>query len=285
MNLNAQELFESSKAKRVYTEADGEQFSQAEKALAEVNFDVQSQHNVALIDEFFQRNRHILVSTETIYRAIRERQSEFTYLTPAQQASRQNPDLAIALQTYLASQGRPGQLVNDDENFLLLFTELQSRRESASTQTIANAENRIANRPGKQLHRVPKPRRTEPISRAAKEDDGTNPFSTAGLVKQADGSYRSKTFAEQKRDAEAAEAAAAAKAATKSTGPSAEDAAWKRMANECLRYGTHGQQAAIKQVFDQAVESGAEWRRVFEACNELVKTYKRAAMTSAVSYR
>jgi hypothetical protein len=288
--LNAQELFESSKPKRVYSEADGEQFSQAEKALGENRLDVSgpgAHHNVALIDQFFQSHPNIPVSVANIYRAVEERKNEFVWLSQAQadwyRTSQQNPELANALLAYLSTQGQPTRLVKDGdaafENLVLLFNELQGRRETASAVTIQNAENRIANRPGKQLTRVEKPRRTEPISPAAKNDDGV-PFLGNDLVKCADGSYRSKTYAEQKRDAEAQEAAAAAAKAATKTGPSPEDAAWKRMADECLRYGTHANQYAIKQAFDQAVASGASWRRVFEACNRLVNEYKRRAAIS-----
>ena len=42
---------------------------------------------------------------------------------------------------------------------------------------------------------------------------------------------------------------------------------------------------AIRKVYDAQVGQGAPWRKVFEACDRVVKEFKRAAMTSSVSYR
>ncbi len=85
-------------------------------------------------------------------------------------------------------------------------------------------------------------------------DDGTNPFTNSGLTKQRDGSYGKSP----------AQYAAEAREYAEKNNPqpteqeklSESDAAWKR-------------------VFDQAVASGADWRRVYEACNKLVNEYKR----------
>jgi hypothetical protein len=138
--------------------------SQAEQALGEGRFDVQSKHNVDLIDQFFQAHKELPVTTANIYQAIRERQNEFIYLTQAQadwrRAAQSNLDLANSLASFLSAlaQGQPGQLLNNEENLILLFNELNSRRESATFQTIQNAENRIANRPGRRLQRTAKAR-------------------------------------------------------------------------------------------------------------------------------
>jgi hypothetical protein len=248
MNLNTQELFESSKAKRVYTEADGEQFTQAEKALGDNRLDVSgpgAQRNTALVNEFFQRNRQLPVTVANIYRAVEERKSEFAWLTQAQadwyRVAQQNPDLANALVGFLATQGQPNGLVKDGdlafENLVLLFSEIQSRGESASAYTIQNAQDRIAHRPGKQLHRVPQPRRTEPISRAAKEDDGT-PF-LGRLTKQKDGSW-GKSPADYAREAREAAEMANPKP-TLEQKLSAEEQTFRTLATELTRYGTHGQ--------------------------------------------
>jgi hypothetical protein len=82
----------------------------------------------------------------------------------------------------------------------------------------------------------------------------------------------------------AAEARAAQEAAspqlTAQARLSAEDAQWRSMAEEACRYGTHGNQLAIKQVFDNALASGADWRRVYEACLKTVNLFKRQAAVS-----
>lgn len=281
-------------APRQYSQADEQQFAQAGKALGENGFDLYGpglNRNFELLDEYFQKNRNTPVTVANIYRAVEERKLEFTWLTSAQQAwyqtTQQNPELANQLAVYLAgTSGRPGALVKDGdplfENMLVLFNELQSRRESANPQTIAHAEDRIAHRPGRQLHRVPEPRRTEPISRAAKEDDGS-PFLGTGLSKQRDGSW-GKSPADYAREAREA-ADKNNPQTTREEQLSAEDYQWRRLANEQLSYGTHGQQAEIKRTFDQAVASGASWRRVFEICNRVVNQYKGAAAVSNRSYR
>jgi len=194
--------------------------------------------------------------------------AEFTHV------ANENIHAAQQLVAWLNTQGKVGQLVNsgDDayENLTLLLTEINGRREAVSSKTIRDAEDRIAHRPGRQLHRVPKPRRTEPVSRAAKADDGS-PFLGRDLVKQADGSYRSKTPAEQRRDMEAAERAKSL-VQTPSLDPS--EQAWKSMADGLLHDGTHSQQARVRAVYDQELLQGSSWRKIYEACKREVNLSK-----------
>jgi hypothetical protein len=277
---SVQEIYQSN-LRRQYTDADTKQFDEAEKHLAGNRLDVRgpgAARNIDLIDDFFQNNRDIPVTVQNIYKAVEQRKNEFVWLSPAEaewyQTSQQNAELANHLAGHLATQGQIGRLVNDGdqlfENLTLLFREIHSRRESASPYTIAGAEDRIAHRPGRQLHRVPKPRRTEPVSRAAKADDGS-PFLGRDLVKQADGSYRSKTPAEQRRDMEAAERA---KSQSQTPHLDASEQAWKHMADGLLHDGTHSQQARVKAVYDQELFQGSSWRRIFEACKREVNLSK-----------
>ena len=277
---SVQEIYQSN-LRRQYTDADTKQFDEAEKHLAGNRLDVRgpgAARNIDLIDDFFQNNRGIPVTVQNIYKAVEQRKNEFVWLSPAEaewyQTSQQNPELANQLAGHLATQGQIGRLVNDGdqlfENLTLLFKEIHSRRESASPYTIAGAEDRIAHRPGRQLHRVPKPRRTEPVSRAAKADDGS-PFLGRDLVKQADGSYRSKTPAEQRRDMEAAERA---KSQVQTTPLDASERAWKSMADGLLRDGTHSQQVRVKAVYDQELLQGSSWRKIYEACKREVNLSK-----------
>jgi hypothetical protein len=108
--------------------------------------------------------------------------AEYTHI------ANENMRAAQQLMGWLATQGKPGQLVNapgDEryENLALILTELRNRREDVSPTTIRAAEDRISHRPGRQLHYVPQPRRTEPVSEAAKNDDGT-PFLGRNLNEQ-----------------------------------------------------------------------------------------------------
>jgi hypothetical protein len=280
MNTTVQEIYQNN-LRRQYTDADAKQFDEAEKQLAANRLDVRgpgATRNIDLIDDFFQKNRGIPVTLQTIYKAVEQRKNEFVWHSSAAEAewyqtAQQNPDLANQLAAHLATHGQVGRLVNDGdqlfENLTLLFREIHSRRESASPYTIAGAEDRIAHRPGRQLHRVPKPRRTEPVSRAAKADDGS-PF-LGELVRLADGTFRSKTPAEQRRDQEAAERA---KSQTQTTTLDASEATWKSMADGLLHDGTHSQQARVKAVYDQELFQGSSWRKIFEACKREVNLSK-----------
>jgi hypothetical protein len=272
---------------RQYTQADEQQYAQAVKALEENRFDFSgpgAQHNHELLVQYFETNRQVPVTVANVYRAVEERRADFKPLTPAESAwymaAKENPELANQLALHLATHGQPGRLANSGdplfENLLLLFKELQSRHESVSAYTLRGAEDRIAHRPRKQLHRVAQPRRTTPMSEAARKDDG-KPFLGSDMVKTPDGGWRNKTPAEQAAERRAAEEA---QSNPEQERLSVEDKEWKSMSQELLRYGTHGQQAQIKQTYDKAVQSGADWRRVYEACNRVVSLYKRGAAVS-----
>jgi hypothetical protein len=264
---SVQEIYESN-LRRQYTDADAKQFDEAEKNLAAKGLDVKgpgAQRNIDLIDEFFQKNR-IPVTVANIHRAVEERKTEFVWLSPAEaewyQTAQKNPELANELAAFLATQG-PGQLANQGDslfaNLVLLFNELHSH-----PQPMAHAIDRISHRPGRQLQYSPKPRRTEPQSRAAKEDDGS-PF-LGDLIKQADGTFRSKNYFEQKAEREAAEREKP-QSETPALDPS--EARWKSMASELLGRGPHSQQARVREAYDRALGQGS-WRHVYEACQREV---------------
>src|SRR6266699_3173408 len=225
--------------RREITAQDAQQIDAAAKQLQGNGFDVWTadgiQHNADLLDEYFQANPGLPVTVAHVFKAVQARKQEFKWLPQAQadwyQPSKQNPDLANQLSALLDTHGQVGRLVNSGDelfaNRTLLLTELHSRRETVSPQTIANAEDRISHRAGKQLARVPQPRKTEPTSRAAKENpsDSTNWLGT--MVKTADGSYRNKNVYEQRKDREAAEAAANPQTQTSALDES--ESTWRRM--------------------------------------------------------
>jgi hypothetical protein len=157
------------------------------------------------------------------------------------------------------------------ENLTLLLITL--RGYEITTPRIHDAENRIANRPGRHLHYVAHPRREMgTITEAARNDDG-RPF-LGDLVKNADGSYRSKTVTEQRRDREAAERANSAQAQTSTL--DATESAWKAMADGLLQDGTHSQRERVRAVYDR--EQGNGWRRIYEACKREVNAYKNRGL-------
>jgi hypothetical protein len=116
-----------------------------------------------------------------------------------------------------------------------------------------------------------------PKSFHQQEDDGTNPFSTSGMVKMADGSFRSKTYAEQKRDAEAA--AEQAKAA--STRPSKQVDGWETIAKTYVGSGgSHGRTASLQEIYDQAFRGELEWREAASQMSQPKKSYQTLLPTA-----
>jgi hypothetical protein len=267
--------------RRIYTAQDGEQFEKASESLRKNGLDDWTQEgiqrNADLVDEFFQTNRGIPVTVANIFKAVNARKQDYKWLSAAAtewyEISKKNPPLATELAAFLATQGHPGQLSNEGDslfqNLVLLLNELY-----AQPQPIAQAEDRISHRPGHQLHRVPQLRRTEPVSFAAKADseyERGRLFSGRDLVKQADGSLRSKTAAEQRMDREASE-----RAQSQSQTPvlDATEQAWKNMADQLLQDGTHSQQTRVRAVYEREELGQGSWRRVYEACKREVNAYK-----------
>lgn len=247
--------------------------------------------NANLVWKYFTETWPNDITEENLLAAFPQLQPHLKFYSSREQAeytqiANENQQNAQTLVAWLNTQGKPGQLVNEGPeayaNLSRLLREINGRREMVSSQTIAAAQDRIQHQPGKgRLHFLPQPRRTEPISPAARVDALENPdrkpgqlFSSGDLVQNSDGSWRSKTPQEQARDREAAEKANQPTVREKL---SAEEQQWRKMAEELCGYGSHGNQAAIKQTFDQAVASGADWRRVYEACNRVVAMFKRGA--------
>lgn len=271
---SVQEIYENN-LRRQYTQADAKLFDEAEKRLAANRLDVKgpgATRNLDLIDEFFQKNRNVPVTLQNIYRAVEERKSEFVWLSPAEaewyQTAQQNLELANQLAAHLATHGQVGRLVNDGdqlfENLTLLFKEIHSRRESVSSQTIAAAEDRIAHRPGRQLHRVPQPRRTEPISPAAKSDDGT-PFLGRNLnepewVRRS----RERSERESKQAASQRSAASATLAAVREA---------QRQAEE-LRGNSHAESDQLNKIF-VTVGTEIDWVQTLAARQQMQKQFNK----------
>ena len=265
---------------REFTQSEAQQIYEAEKGLREAGLDVDHEHakdNANLILDYFGKNP-IPVTVQSIYTFVEKNKSQFIWRTPAQRdydkIAAQNPQAAENLVAWLNTQGRPGQLASsgDDayENLTLLLAEISGRREDVSSKTLQDGINRIQNRPGRKLRIVEAPRRTEPVSRAAKADDGTR-FLGEDLVQNADGSFRSKTPAEQRADREAAENA---KQTQTATALSASDQQWRSLALDACGYGTHSEQAQIRQVFDQYKDT-TSWREVYDRVNQTRNTLKR----------
>ena len=263
---------------RQYTAQDADAFTKAEEQLSKNGLDKWTQEgmqrNADLIDQFFQANPTLPVTLQNIYRAVETRKSEFAWLSQAQinwyETAQNTPELANQLASFLAGQKR--LVSNGDqlfENLVLLFNEI-----NAHPQPIAHAEDRIAHRPGKKLHYVQAPRKEMgTITEAARNDDHS-PFLGSDLVKNADGSYRTKSPAEQRRDMEAAENLKSQAQTT--TSLSASDQQWNSMALDALNDGrNHAERDQLKRVYDQRVGVGASPREIYEAVNQTRNALKR----------
>src|SRR5229473_2481040 len=171
---------------REFTQSEAQQIYEAEKGLRESGLDVDhghAEHNASLILQHFQ-NPALPVTVQSIYAFVEKNKDQFIWRTPAQReydkVAAANPAAAQQLVGWLDTQGKAGQLASSGDdayhNLTLLLAEISGRREDVSSTSIRNADIRISNRPGKQLVRIPQPRRTEPQSRMAREDksDSTN---------------------------------------------------------------------------------------------------------------
>ncbi len=214
-------------------------------------------HNADLVLNYFENTWKEVITAETLERALPALRPHLKFKSTArlefEKAMTAEPDRARQLDQWLqAHGGKPGQLVNslytDDtyENMTLLLGTLQGYE--ISTPRIQDAENRIANRPGRKLHYVPTPRREMgTITEAARNDDGT-PFVTSGLTKQSDGSL-GKSPADYRR--EALERSDRQAAEAKSGTTSAASAAVRDAKNkaESMRGNTHSEDAQLQRIF------------------------------------
>lgn len=267
-------------APRQYSQADEEQFKQTGAQLSANRLDLDhehAQHNINLIDEFFQKNRNLPVTVASIFRAVEERKSEFRWLTPAQtqwyRVVTEDPDRANQLANWFATQGKPGQLVNSGdelfENLSQLFVELRGRE--ISRQRISEAEGRISYRPGRKLHYVPAPRLVDPRQ---KQDDGSMRFTGDFL-----GKHVNRSPLDYQRERE--EAAARSRMDQHVNAISASGAAAQREA-ESLRGNTHSQTDQLQKMFvTKPGTSEIDWPATLNARKAMqIRFQHRAAVTS-----
>ncbi len=249
-------------------------------------------HNANFVLDYFVDKWKEMMTEQNLNYAWERIHSHLKLYSPAQaewyKNAEHNPQLANDIAAYLAStSGLPGALVRDGsdlhfENLLVLFKEINGRGESATAQSLMNAQDRIQRQPGKgRLHFVPQPRKEMGAITEAARNDGANTadwhagksFLGADMVPDGRGGLRSKTPAEQKREREAAEKAAQP---TVREQKSADDQRWDSMSQELLSYGTHGQQETLRKIYESTGNSRAR----FEALNRTVKMYKRSAQMS-----
>ena len=258
---------------RQYTEAEVKAFAEAEPELRRAGLDVDhegSTHNANLTLEYFEKNLGIPVTVENIYALVNQRPHDFKWRTPAQREydkiASENPTAAAQLAEWLATQGKPGQLVNTgDEAFVnssLLLVELRGRE--VNPQRIYEAMGRISYRPGRQLYTIPMPRKVDPRQH---KDDGSGFLSKKDV---------NKSPRDYKKEAEAAYADPKLTLAKVERTPDA----WETLCNQLLNYGTHGAQVAMRQIYDRGISQRKSFREIYSEMNELKKSRERLLPTA-----
>jgi hypothetical protein len=269
---------------RVFTEKEISEIQTAEAGLRDSGLDVDHEyanHNATIIMNYIEKNPRVPVTVQSIYAVVESQKTSFVWRTPAQRqfdkTARENPQAAQQVTDWLAQHGgRPGGLIHTgDQGFQNSWNILEEiRGREINDKTIREAIGRIeapvskfATRKRPSLHRVPTPR---PVDPRQHQDD--EPFLGRDLVKQPDGSYRSKTVAEQRREMEAAERA---KSLPQTPALDASEQAWKSMADGLLNDGPHSQQARVQAVYDREQTKGSSWRRIYEACKCEANVYSK----------
>jgi len=230
-----------------------------------------NQHNVDVIDAYFQENQAIPVTVANVFKCVEAKKQAFKWLSPAQheynRVANQEPERANALSAWLQTQGKVGQLVSQGdeafENLRLLLLTLRGYQIDATT--ISHAMDRVQSKPGPKLHFVQATRRTEPVSPAAKADDG-QPFLGRNL-NEPEWARRSRERSE--RDAR--------EAASRQSAASVQSAATReaRTKAEELRGNTHAESEQLGRVF---VTEGTEinWPATLQARLALQRNFQKA---------
>src|SRR5882762_9597699 len=170
---------------RIYSSSDGEQMNVADAQLHARGLDESNERVVDIIDSYFQTYRSAPVKADTIVKLI-EATPGLKWLSAAELEYRKiaatNPAAAQELVTWLNTQTQlvsSGDQAYQNLNELLLELrgyEISSANINAAIDRIQAPRGKFVSREGRRpLHFVQAQRRTEPISRAAVNDDGV-PF-------------------------------------------------------------------------------------------------------------
>ncbi len=238
---------------------------------------------------YFENTWKEVITAETLEKALPALRPHLKFKSKArlefEKIATAEPDRARKLDEWLQVHGgKPGKLANtvlsDDtfENLSLLLGTLGGY--DISTVRIQDAENRIANRPGRKLHYVPTPRREMgTITEAARNDDG-KPFVTDGLTLQRDGSlgksptdYAREARARSDRDAEAANQQRSGASAQSALGREAQRKA------ESIQGATHSETDQLRKIF---VTSGTkiDWPATHASRLQMQKQFNKHRETA-----
>ena len=243
---------------RIYSSSDGEQMNVADAQLHARGLDESNERVVDIIDSYFQTYRSAPVKADTIVKLI-EATPGLKWLSAAELEYRKiaatNPAAAQELVTWLNTQTQlvsSGDQAYQNLNELLLELrgyEISSANINAAIDRIQAPRGKFVSREGRRpLHFVQAPRRTEAISPAAKADTSYSrgkPFSGSDMIRNPDGSLRSKNFYEQKADRDRAEAA---KQPSATSAHAAAVLEAKREA-ESMRGNSHSEDAQLQAMF------------------------------------
>jgi hypothetical protein len=269
----AEEIYQQTNP-RQYSKQDAEVFNEAVKALGETGFDFVTDDgkakNTDLIDNFYQSNRSIPVTLDSLYGFIQEHKSEFVSISPARRdyykVAAENLDAAVAIENWYQAQNI---LVKDNDDQLFsnlkeLLVELRGRAVNAETIHQAIQRNQTppstrfnTNPHRKPLHFIPPPHRVDPRSHAHPDRGGedahykTGQFITGANKTPADHAREAREYHEKNNPQ------------PKSAGPVEPVDAWQTICKNMLRDGTHGMQAALLCIYERCVSENKQWRETY----------------------
>ncbi len=260
---------------REYTAQELQAFGAAGKQLSENGFDVWTdgkEHNMALLNEYFQTNGNVPVTAANIFKAVEARKTEFRWVSPSAveyyKEAVKSPDQANKLAAWFAAtQGQPGTLVNAGDglftNLAILILELRGRE--INQTTIQQAIGRVAYNGRRQLHVVPTQRSLSPAAQADNPNRKPGVF-IDGLRKQSDGSL-GKSPADYAREAVARSTPSVAPTAASIQSQARERA-------EGRRGNSHPQTATIQRLFvTRQGSSEIDWVATDDARAQLQNRY------------
>lgn len=264
---------------REYSQNDLEAFRQVESLLRNAGMDVDHEYataNSKPITDYFEKNRQIAISVQSIVDFVNANPTLFKFRTPAQRrfdqaVATEGSERGQQMLEYLAGQR---SLINTGdqlfENAAELLQELHAR--PINSESVLQAIGRISapssrfdTRRRGQLHFAQAPARK--LSPAAQQDDPDRKFGQF-----LDPSTVNKTPADYLR--ERAQVSQPDQP-TPEVQLSAEESKWRALCNDLCNYGTHGQQVQIRKLMNDSRTEGKSFRETYGLCELLVNQFKR----------
>lgn len=283
----SQEIYQQTH-RRQYSTSENAVFDEAEKALSEAGFDFTTDagkmKNSDLIFKFYESNRGMPVTLESLYGFIQEHKSEFATISAAQRdyltIASENLPAAIELERWYQTQNILVSSPDDQlfSNLKELLIELRGR--AVNVETIHQAIQRNQAPPStrfntnphrKPLFFIPTPHRVDPRSHTHPDRQVTN---QTPAPPQNEPLWRKLKREREERDA---------RNNPQPVKPAKEIGAWKTFCQGLLKNGhTHGENQKLQDVYDRGTAGTLEWTECYKQMKEVLKvTANRVVPTAA----